>query len=201
MRRLIRSIPALVAILCSGLMVSLAMADDDHHDSHRQVQARLSGFNEVHFSGEPPATLRGAVSTEARGTFTAKIDEQDNLITYELRYQDLEGEVTQGHIHFGQQHTVGGIVVWLCQTEGTPAPDEVADVTPVCPEEGSVTGTITPEQVLEATNQGLDAGEFDELVGAIRAGTAYVNVHSSLFPPGEIRGQIDDHEDDDHEDD
>jgi hypothetical protein len=182
-------------------MVSLAMADDDHDDSHRQVQARLSGFNEVHFSGGPPAALRGAVSTEARGTFTAKIDEQDDRITYELRYQELEGEVTQGHIHFGQQHTVGGIVVWLCQTNGTPAPDAVADVTPVCPEEGSVTGTITPEQVLEATNQGLDAGEFDELVSAIRAGAAYVNVHSSLFPPGEVRGQIDDHEDDDHKDD
>jgi hypothetical protein len=134
--------------------------------------------------------LRGAVSTEARGTFTAKIDEHDDLITYELRYRDLEGEVTQGHIHFGQQHTVGGIVVWLCQTEDTPAPPEVANVTPFCPQEGSVSGTITPAQVLAAANQGLDAEEFDELVRAIRAGAAYVNVHSSLFPPGEIRGQI-----------
>ena len=196
MRHSIRSIPALVTILCSGLMVSLAMADNDHHDRRRHVRARLSGFNEVHFSGGPPAALRGAVSTEARGTFTAKIDEHDDLITYELRYQDLEGTVTQGHIHFGQQHTVGGIVVWLCQTEGTPAPDEVADVTPFCPEEGSVSGTITPAQVLAAANQGLDAEEFDELVRAIRAGAAYVNVHSSLFPPGEIRGQIGGRQDD-----
>jgi CHRD domain len=190
MRHSIRFVSSLVTILCSGLMVSLAMADNDHHDRRRHVRARLSGFNEVHFSGGPPAALRGAVSTEARGTFTAKIDEHDDLITYELRYQDLEGTVTQGHIHFGQQHTVGGIVVWLCQTEGTPAPDEVADVTPFCPEEGSVSGTITPAQVLAAANQGLDAEEFDELVRAILAGAAYVNVHSSLFPPGEIRGQI-----------
>jgi hypothetical protein len=196
MRHSIRFASSLVAILCSGLMVSLAMADNDHHDRRRHVRARLSGFNEVHFSGGPPAALRGAVSTEARGTFTAKIDEHDDLITYELRYQDLEGTVTQGHIHFGQQHTVGGIVVWLCQTEGTPAPDEVADVTPFCPEEGSVSGTITPAQVLAAANQGLDAEEFDELVRAIRAGAAYVNVHSSLFPPGEIRGQIGGSQDD-----
>ena len=30
---------------------------------------------------------------------------------------------------------------------------------------------------------------FAELVRAIRAGVAYVNVHSSVFPGGEIRGQ------------
>jgi hypothetical protein len=196
MRHLIRFIPSLVAILCSGLVVPLAMADNDRPNQRHRVQARLSGFNEVHFSGGPPATLRGAVSTAASGTFTANIDEQDEIIHYELRYQDLEGEVTQGHIHFGQRHTVGGIVVWLCQTEGTPAPDEVADVTPLCPNEGTVTGTITPAQVLTATGQGLDAEEFDELVRAIRAGAAYVNVHSSLFPPGEIRGHIGGRQDD-----
>jgi hypothetical protein len=128
--------------------------------------------------------------------FTAKIDEGDEIITYELRYQDLEGDVTQGHIHFGQQHTVGTIVVWLCETVGTPAPPEVADVTPMCPEEGAVTGTITPDQVLAANDQGLEAEAFDELVRAIHAGAAYANVHSSLFPPGEIRGQIGGREDD-----
>jgi CHRD domain len=186
MRHPIRSIPCLVVILCSGLAAPVAMADDHHH----QLRARLSGFNEVHFSGGQPATLRGAVSTTARGTFNAQIDNRDALIRYELRYRNLEGIVTQGHIHFGQQHTVGGIVVWLCQTEGTPAPPEVADLTPFCPDEGTVTGTIIPAQVLAATNQGLDAEEFDELVRALRAGAAYVNVHSSLFPPGEIRGQI-----------
>jgi hypothetical protein len=57
-------------------------------------------------------------------------------------------------------------------------------------QEGTVTGTITPGQVLSAAGQGLDAGEFDELVRALRAGATYANVHSSLFPPGEIRGQI-----------
>ena len=196
MRRSIRSIAAFIAILCSGLVASLAMADNDHHDRRRHIRTRLSGFNEVHFSGGPPAALRGAVSTEASGTFTATIDARDDLITYELRYRDLEGVVTQGHIHFGQQHTVGGIVVWLCQTEGTPAPPEVADVTPFCPEEGSVSGTITPAQVLAAANQGFDAEDFDELVRAIRAGAAYVNVHTSLFPPGEIRGQIGGSQDD-----
>ena len=187
MRPSIQAISSLAAILSSGLLVPSAMADDRDH----QVQARLSGFNEVHFSSGPPATLRGAVSTTASGTFSAKIFDRSDLIRYELRYRDLEGTVSQAHIHFGQHHTVGGIVVWLCETLGTPAPPAVADLTPLCPEEGVVTGSITPAQVLSATGQGLDAGEFDELVRAIRAGATYANVHSSLFPPGEVRGQID----------
>jgi CHRD domain len=179
-----------LALLLGVSPIPLAGAENEHHHQSHTVQARLSGFHEVHFSAGPPATLRGAVSTGARGTFVAQIDPQDHTITYELRYQDLEGEVTQGHIHFGQRHTVGGIVVWLCQTAGTPAPAAVAAATPACPAEGTVTGTITPAQVLTATGQGLEAGEFDALVDAIRAGTTYANVHSTLFPPGEIRGQI-----------
>jgi hypothetical protein len=187
MRHSIPSISSLATILSMGLMIPSALADN------RQVEARLSGFNEVHFSAGPPAALRGAVSTSASGSFDARIFDGPKVIRYELRYRGLEGTVAQAHIHFGQQHTVGSIVVWLCETAGTPAPAEVAAATPSCPQEGTVTGTIRPAQVLSATNQGLDAGEFDELVRAIRAGATYTNVHSSLFPPGEIRGQNDHH--------
>lgn len=183
-----------VALLTCTMVLgtlTLTMADDDHSNQGRRLRTRLSGYEEVHFSAGPPASLRGAVSTRASGRFTATIDADESSIAYELIYADLEGDVTQAHIHFGQQHTVGGIVVWLCQTAGTPAPAAVAAVTPICPAAGTVTGTITPSQVLAVAPQGIDAGEFAELVRAIRAGTTYVNVHSSLFPPGEIRGQLD----------
>ncbi len=44
--------------------------------------------------------------------------------------------------------------------------------------------------VIGPSGQGISAGEFDEIVAAIRAGVAYVNVHTTGFPGGEIRGQI-----------
>ena len=45
--------------------------------------------------------------------------------------------------------------------------------------------------------QGITAGQLGELVQAIEAGVTYVNVHSSLYPGGEIRAQLDNDESDD----
>ena len=191
MRTLIsRSAAAALAAFTLGFSAA-AVADNDRNDGGNRFSARLSGYNEVHFIPAPPA-LRGAISTQASGTFRAVIDDRGEMIHYELRFEGLEADVTQSHIHFGQRHTVGGIVVWLCQTAGTQAPAAVASVTPQCggPRANTVTGTITPAQVLTATGQGIDTGEFDEVVRAIRAGAAYANVHSITFGPGEIRGQI-----------
>ena len=39
-------------------------------------------------------------------------------------------------------------------------------------------------------NQGIAPGQLNELIAAIRAGVAYVNVHSTKFPGGEVRGQL-----------
>ena len=185
---------ALAAALAAATFSPSASADEGRPDNFR---ARLSSYNEVHFiagnaAANPvvPPALRGAISSAATGRFHAEIDDRRDFIRYELSYRGLESPVTQAHIHFGQRHTVGGIVVWLCQTAGTPAPAAVAAATPLCPQEGTVTGTIEPEQVLTVAGQGIAAGEFEELVRAIRAGATYANVHTQTNGPGEIRGQL-----------
>jgi hypothetical protein len=54
-----------------------------------------------------------------------------------------------------------------------------------------VSGVLEPADVRAAqAAQQLTAGEFKEAVAAIRAGLAYGNVHSSISPGGEIRGQL-----------
>jgi len=200
---------ALALFTVSSMLTAAPLAlarDDDDKDGRdtRRFSTVLSGYNEVHFVAGPPAALRGAVSTKAKGKFRAVIDDANNRILYELEYSGLESEVTQSHIHFGQRHTPGGIVVWLCQTTSTPAPASVAGVTPTCPQDtsqtGPVRGTITAAQVLAQEAQGISAGEFDEVVRAIRAGAAYANVHSVTFSPGEIRGQIEEHDQRGHDD-
>lgn len=192
----VRTIPMIMAALI--MFVGIAAAQNSAKDALEQqpiFSASLSGFNEVIFvagTAGPPLVapaLRGAISTPATGRFTAIFD-PSNAIQYELSYEGLVAPVTQAHIHFGQRHTVGGIIVWLCETTGTQAPAAVAALTPECPAQGTVAGTITPAQVLSQDAQGFAAGDFDELVRAIRNRAAYVNVHSEKFGAGEIRGQI-----------
>lgn len=150
-----------------------ALAHDDH------LETRLKGYQEV-----------PAISTTASGRFKASIDKASNTISYEVSYSGLEGTVTQSHIHFGQRGVAGGISIWLCQTATNPSP--VAS-TPVCPQSGTVAGTLSSANVTPnagAIAQGIAAGELAEVMAAIRAGVAYVNVHSSKYPGGEIRGQL-----------
>lgn len=140
------------------------------------VFLQLRGFHEV-----------PAVSTGARGTFRADIDAGAGTMRYVLRYENLEGEVRQAHIHFGQRDVNGGVSVFLCQTATNPDPTGLA---PMCaPPPARVEGVLTAANVIGPATQGIAAGEFAELVQAIRAGRAYVNVHTATFPAGEVRGQ------------
>ena len=45
--------------------------------------------------------------------------------------------------------------------------------------------------VVGPTAQGIAPGEFAEVIRAIRAGAAYANMHTTAFPAGEIRDQVD----------
>jgi hypothetical protein len=180
-----RWLSVVTAIVTAGVglgSIAVAGADDDEGDI-RRVRARLSGYQEVFAGG-------GGVSTTGEGSFRAAIDEATGLITYTLKYSGLTGTVTQSHLHFGQHHTSGGISVWICQTATNPAPAPApgAQPVPMCAEE--VSGEALAANVIGPTGQGIAPGELAELIAAIKAGAVYVNVHSSLFPAGEIRGQL-----------
>ena len=139
----------------------------------KPIDVKLVGYEEV-----------PAVSTKASGDFRATI--RANAIDYELSYRDLEGQVTQAHIHLGQQAVNGGVSAFLCSNlADAPAGVQRCPASPA-----TIRGTIRPADVVGPAAQGIAPGEFDELVAAIRAGVTYANVHSTKFPNGEIRGQL-----------
>lgn len=141
----------------------------------KNLRARLSGYQEV-----------PAVSTEGSGEFRGRIDPRDTEMAYDLSYSGLRGNVTQAHIHFANSGTNGPIMIWLCGTATNPGPAG----TPACPQQGTVSRTITAADVVGPAGQGIPPGDFAQALDAIRAGAAYVNVHSTQWPGGEIRGQI-----------
>jgi hypothetical protein len=162
-------------VLAATTTGSAAVAGDNSHGD-TTIREQLSGFQ------EDPLTL----STTGSGQFRAQIDTRKQEITYRLGYSSLEGTVTQAHIHFGGQAQSGGISVFLCSNLGNgPAGTQACPAAPA-----TITATIKPVDVIGPTGQGITAGQFDELVRAIRAGATYVNIHSTLYPGGEIRAQL-----------
>ena len=168
-----------LAVAAAGALaattVVAAQGESRHDHGSKKVRTFLTGYSE-----DPLA-----VSTPARGSFSATIDQRDQEIRYVLRFEGLPTATLQAHIHFGNTSQSGGISTFLCTNLGNgPAG------TQACPPSGTVTGTLTAADVIGPAGQGIAAGEFRELVDAIEAGTAYVNVHSTQYPGGEIRGQL-----------
>ena len=162
---------------CS-LLLSAAFASPLASADTQKVVAGLNSYREV-----------PSVSSRAGGRFEADVDRKAGTITYELSFSGLQGDVQQAHIHVGQRSVNGAVSVFLCQTEASPDPTGLA---PRCPQSGKVTGILQAANMIEGpiVSQGIAPGQFNELIAAIRAGVAYVNVHSSKFPGGEVRGQL-----------
>src|SRR5688572_5164647 len=175
MRRLGVSIA--VIALVSASTVALAQG-------FKKISEFLNGYEET----------PSAVSTTGNGTFNARISNDESSIEWELSYADLEGAIQQAHIHLGQKGVNGGISVFLCTNLG----NGPAGIQPCPAPPATISGTILAADVspnipatAAARTQGLNTGEIDELIRAMRAGATYVNVHSTLWPGGEIRSQID----------
>jgi hypothetical protein len=142
----------------------------------KSINERLDGFQE-----DP-----GAVITSGHGTFNARISNDRTRIAYELSYADLEGDITQAHIHIGRHSQSGGISVFLCTNLGNGPTG-----TQACPADpATIEGVIEADDVLGPAGQGVPLGSLADLLIALRNGAAYVNVHTTLVPTGEIRANI-----------
>jgi hypothetical protein len=162
-----------VVSLLGGVGVAVATGGNSYRE-------RVTGYEEI-----------PTLSTPANGQFNLKINRMSNTMDYRLSYAGFETPVLQAHIHLGARAFNGGVSVFLCSNLGTPG-------TPACPTtEGTVEGTLEPADVIGPAGQGIAAGEWDELIDAIRAGATYANVHSTARPGGEIRAQIENGGDDD----
>ena len=176
MKGRLRLAVAIAVVAALAVIVTTAIAGGGN-----DIRERLTGYE------EDPAPI----STTGTGKFQAWIDESGSQIAYRLSFENLEAEATQAHIHFGGRHQSGGISVWLCVNPAFVPPLTPPADTPEC--EGtadSVTGTLKMDDVVGPAAQGIEPGAFAELVAAIRAGVTYANVHSTKYPAGEIRAQL-----------
>ena len=131
--------------------------------------------------------------SRAQGQAIFRVD--GNTVDFRLIATNINN-ITQAHIHCGFAGANGPVRIWLYPvigTTGAAGPDGSGRHNGVLASGTfSVAGVICP-----AANVGVDM----PLLDAIRAGFAYVNVHTSDggapntgpgdFPGGELRGQLD----------
>jgi Cu/Zn superoxide dismutase len=121
------------------------------------------------------AELSGAEEVppvETEGVGEAKFESSGTSVDFELKWDDLTEPAFAGHIHCGVRGMNGPVGVTLfAGAMGT---------------EGEVQGTFT------APDPGNGCGWEDlaDVIGAMATGGAYVNVHTTFRPGGEIRGQV-----------
>ena len=169
---------AVAAVVLGGLTAgSYAIAAElgGRHEppQSRHFKAQLNGYQET-----------PAVSSTGFGTFRAKLVEPTRL-HYVFRYEGLEGGTSLfAHVHFGERAVAGGVSFFLCGGGGHPA---------ACPNvSGTVEGDVTPADVIGPNGQGIEPGSFAEILKGMQTGNAYANIHTTRWPAGEIRGQIND---------
>jgi hypothetical protein len=169
-----------LAVVLGVLGISaVAFADRGHGKGDaKNFSARLNGWEE-----DPSQVTTGT------GSFRAHVVDATH-IAFTLRYDDMEAEVFMSHIHIGSRHESGGISAWLCGGTTQPA----------CPPgpDGVVEGTIEAADITGPAGQGVEPGNFADLLRAMRKRETYTNVHTLVRAPGgEIRGQNKPHGDDD----
>ena len=147
------------------------------------AQKTVGFFAGLKSTSEVPSNV-----TDGLGAFQGILSPDGSTLTYTLLYFNLQGSITQSHIHVGNEGTNGGIVLFLCSNVGggvNPPACPASSANPVV-----VSGTLTAADLQTVAGQGVTSDKFSDVIDAMRHGAAYVNVHSDSFPAGEIRGQL-----------
>jgi hypothetical protein len=130
--------------------------------------AHASGAEEVPANDSP-----------AQGQAIFRLSADGTGLHYRLIVANIEN-VTQAHIHLAPEGQNGPVTAWLYPSAPPPVPIP-----------GPSQGPLNEGVITAADLRGpLAGGELSDLLDHLRAGNAYVNVHTAQFPGGEVRGQI-----------
>ena len=135
-----------------------------------KFEAELSGAQEV-----------ANVLTDAEGTITVRFDDELTEVDVKLKVRDSAGTFARAHFHCALPGENGPIAFGL------------VDPGPLAFDQGRVEGTLTNADYSGADcvpDIGRPVNNIAALAFAMREGLIYINIHSDVFPSGEIRGQL-----------
>lgn len=151
------------------LLASSAQAQSSSmHDTtyKHEFSTMLSGKQEV-----PP------VNTPTSGSASLRVHEGEGKIDFDLKV--IEGEnITAAHLHCAPAGQNGPVAVGLFSTSAG------VDI------DGTLASGTIDESDLEEACEGAGIETFQHLIQAMREDRVYVNVHSTEYPNGVVRGQL-----------
>jgi hypothetical protein len=172
-------------LLITGLMLIIASCSKDssetakeqesHEDSHLKKGKPVKTFA-VHLTGDQEVPPN---NSNAVGQAIFHLRNNGMELHYKLIAANIEN-ITMCHIHLAPAGANGPVAVWLYPS-GPPA-----QLIP-----GAFNGVLADGIITSASLIGPLAGmELSDLMDYLTNGNAYVNLHTSQFPGGEIRGQF-----------
>jgi Cu/Zn superoxide dismutase len=112
--------------------------------------------------------------SKASGKAEFKLSKDSKTLSYKLHVKNIK-DASAAHIHKGKKGENGPPVVGLFSGE----------------RKGKFNGTLSEGTITDKDLLGdLQGKPLEDLLNLIKAGDAYVNVHTDGNPDGEIRGQI-----------
>ena len=152
---------SLALLPLASIIVLAVLTESSFANAELESLAELSGFSEV-----------PQIFSEALGTAT--IRGNGTVLNYQINVTGIE-QVTGADIHQGEETENGEIVVTLFRSNASEGPRN-----------GVLAGTITNSSL-----QGPLAGKgTKDLIDLINQNRTYVNIYTTKFPNGELRGTI-----------
>jgi CHRD domain len=168
-------------LLCQALVIAGIAQADEH-----EFSAALSGAQEVVLD-EQGNLVTGGTDTAASGRIHALFNDAFTELRVNLKIENLVGNFTAAHFHCGRPGENGPVAF------GMVGPG------PLVFDGMRIEGTLTNLDYTGADCVEIVGRPINNLVSlafAMRDGLVYANVHSDVFPAGEIRGQMEDADDD-----
>ena len=134
-------------------------------------------------AGSTPGTLyvatmlaQGLAATNGVGTSTLQLSEDETQAYMRYSYNNLTGPIVSQHIHTDPYNGKPSTIVFDIDTPENPGDGLITN--PQDPNVGAYLWTISPIGTLSAA----------EIIEIIKAGRCYINLHTAMYPNGEIRG-------------
>lgn len=125
----------------------------------------------LNIAQEVPAS-RPETPREANGLAALVLNAAKTELGFALTYSGLSGPATAMHFHRGKPGEAGPVVRTICPALGVACPAGTS---------ATLSGIWKRDDAQALTT---------ELIDALLKGELYLNIHTALNPPGEIRGQI-----------